>query len=325
LSSNRSDGPVLVIGAGVIGLTTAVCLIEAGVRVRIVTAALPQQTTSRAASAMWGGSFLEPAAAVREWAEVGRREFQRLAAGTDTGVRIARGTLAARQMPQGPPPEAFPGVEILRRDSAPEGFVAAFSIAVPVVDMPRYLDYLLARFEAAGGELELRALRSLTDVAGEAPAVVNCTGIGARDLVPDPTLHPVRGQHVIVENPGLTDFFIDEPFGPRWTSFFPHDDQVVLGGGAEENNWSLEPDPAIAEEIVRRCAEIEPRLRDARIIEHRVGLRPTRLAVRLDEEPLGPSRCVHSYGHGRSGVALSWGCAYEVTSMLLPKAQQAVR
>ena len=316
MSSDHPDGLVLVVGAGVIGLTTGVCLIEAGLRVRIVTSALPQQTTSRAAAAMWGGSFLEPAAAVRRWAEVGRREFQRLATGADTGVRIARGMLTARQMPQGPPPEAFPGVKILRRDSAPNGFVAAFTIAVPIVDMPRYLDYLLARFEAAGGELELRTLRSLTDVAGEAPTVVNCTGIGARDLVPDPALRSVRGQHVIVENPGLKDFFIDEPFGARWVSFFPHDDQVVLGSSAEEDNWSLEPDPTIAEEIVRRCAEIEPRLRDARVIEHRVGLRPTRAAVRLDEEPLGPSRCVHSYGHGGSGVALSWGCAYQVTSML---------
>lgn len=316
MSPDRSGGAVLVVGAGVIGLTTAVCLIEAGLPVRIVTAALPQQTTSRAASAMWGGSFLEPAAAVRGWAEVGRREFERLAAGADTGVRVARGMLGARQMPQGPPPAAFPGVEIVRCDSAPEGFVAAFTIAVPVVDMPRYLEYLLARFQAAGGKLELRALRSLTDVAGEAPTVVNCAGVGARDLVPDPAVRAVRGQHVIVENPGLEDFFMDEPFGARWVSFFPHGDKVVLGSSAEEDNWSLEPDHGNAEEIIRRCAEIEPRLQDARVIEHRVGLRPTRPAVRLDEEPLGSSRCVHSYGHGGSGVALSWGCAYQVTSML---------
>ncbi len=307
---------VLVVGSGVIGLTTAVCLAEAGLSARIVTAALPQQTTSRAAGAMWGGSMLEPAAEVGRWAEVGRRELEALAAGADTGVRVARGTLAARHMPEGPPPEAFPGVEIVRRDSAPDGFLAAFSIAVPVVDMPRYLDYLLARFEAAGGMVEVRRLGTLTDVAGEAPAVVNCSGIGARDLVPDATLRPVRGQQVIVENPGLEDFFMDEPFGARWVSVFPHGDEVVLGGSAEEDNWSLEADPGLAEEIVRRCAEIEPRLRDARVLEHRVGLRPTRPAVRLDEEQLGSSRCVHNYGHGGSGVALSWGCAHEVNGIL---------
>ena len=51
--------------------------------------------------------------------------------------------------------------------------------------MPRYLDYLLARCEGAGGGLEVRTLGTLTDVAGDAPAVVNCTGIGAHGLVPD--------------------------------------------------------------------------------------------------------------------------------------------
>lgn len=307
---------VVVVGSGVIGLTTALCLAEGGLGVRIVTAALPQQTTSRAASAMWGGSFLEPAAKVRHWAEVARQDFGELAAQPGTGVRLARGTLAARQTPQGPPPEAFPGVEISRRELAPEGFLAAFSIVVPVVDMPPYLDYLLSRFTAAGGELELGTLHTLAEVADQAPVVVNCTGVGARELVPDPDLRPVRGQHVIVENPGLEEFFMDEPFGDRWVSFFPHGDHVVLGSSAQPDEWSLEPDVGIAEGIVRRCTEIEPRLQGAKIIEHRVGLRPTRSAVRLETEPLGSSQCVHNYGHGGSGVALSWGCAREITSTL---------
>jgi D-amino-acid oxidase len=58
----------LVIGAGVIGLTSAICLAESGMEVRIVAAAAPQETTSRAASAMWGSSFAGPADDVRRWA-----------------------------------------------------------------------------------------------------------------------------------------------------------------------------------------------------------------------------------------------------------------
>lgn len=48
---------VVVVGAGVIGLTSAICLAEDGMDVRIVAAAPPQETTSRAASAMWGSTF----------------------------------------------------------------------------------------------------------------------------------------------------------------------------------------------------------------------------------------------------------------------------
>ena len=305
----------LVIGAGVIGLTSAICLAESGMEVRIVAAAPPQETTSRAASAMWGSSFAGPADDVRRWALQSLDDLRALAAEAGSGVRIARGMLAARSTEEGPPPLLFPGVEVVRRDDAPPGFVAAFSIDVPLVDMPRHLDYLLARFEGAGGALEVRQLRALSDVAGAAPVVVNCSGVGARALVPDPMVRSVRGQHVVVENPGLEEFFMEEP-APRWAGWFPHGDHVVLGGSADEDSWSLEPDRALAEEIVRRCAAIEPRLAGARVIEHRVGLRPARPDVRLDEEPLGSSRCMHNYGHGGTGVALAWGCARDVLDLV---------
>ncbi|MGI8593978.1 MAG: FAD-dependent oxidoreductase [Solirubrobacteraceae bacterium] len=310
------DCDVLVVGSGVIGLTTGVCLAETGLRVRIRTAALPQSTTSRAASAMWGPSFAEPRDRVLRWTEVTLDDLRELANRADTGVRTARGTLASRRTAEPPPPDVFPGLEVCPPDELPEGFVGAFRVLLPIVDMPRYLDYLLARLAEAGGEIEVRALRTLAEAAEEAPVVVNCAGIGARDLVPDPALRPVRGQHVVVENPGLDDFFMEEPLGTQWAGYFPHGDQVVLGGNADLDEWSLDPDPATAEGIVRRCVEVEPALAGARIVEHRVGLRPSRASVRLEEERIGSSRCVHNYGHGGSGVSLSWGCAREIRAML---------
>jgi D-amino-acid oxidase len=96
----------------------------------------------------------------------------------------------------------------------------------------------------------------------------------------------------------------------------PHGDHVVLGGNADDGQWSLEPDLAIADEIVRRCARIEPRLSEARVLGYRVGLRPARATVRVESEPLGSATCVHNYGHGGTGVGLAWGCAREVAAML---------
>jgi D-amino-acid oxidase len=305
----------LVIGSGVIGLTTGIALAEAGARVRIATAKLPHDTTSYAAGAMWGSTFAGPADRVRRWAEVTRDELRAQAGDPRTGVRVARGTLVSRTTTDGPPPFLFPGVQISRRDGALDGYRAAFSLHVPIVDMPRYLQCLLSRFEGAGGTVEVRTVRALADVAGEADAIVNCSGIGARHLVPDPELRPVRGQHVIVENPGLDEFFMEEP-GPRWASWIPHGDHVVLGGNADDGQWSLEPDLAVAAEIVRRCAEIEPRLGKARVLGHRVGLRPARATVRVEAEPLGAATCVHNYGHGGTGVGLAWGCAREVAAIL---------
>ena len=66
------------------------------------------------------------------------------------------------------------------------------------------------------------------------------------------------------------------------------------------------------------CCAIEPRLRGAEILGHRVGLRPCRPEVRLESEPLGPFKSVlwHNYGHGGAGISMSWGCAAEITAAI---------
>jgi D-amino-acid oxidase len=111
---------------------------------------------------------------------------------------------------------------------------------------------------------------------------------------------------------------------------------VVLGGTEIPGDWSLEPRPATAERILADCAAVDPRLRTARILEHRVGLRPARPRVRLEAESAGgdgngPARgpgsgsgpgsgtvrlVVHNYGHGGAGVTLSWGCAREAAQLV---------
>jgi D-amino-acid oxidase len=316
--SARADAPerreALVIGAGVSGLTSALCLADAGHAVRIRTAAPPQKTTSRVAGAMWGSTFAGPADKVGGWASASLDAFRELASHPDSGVVIGSGTLASSAGLE-PPPQLFPGVEI-RRTEAPPGFATAFRVTLPIVDMPRYLDHLVARLERAGVVIELEPIASLAEAASEAPTVVNCAGLGARELVPDPTVRPVRGQHLVVENPGVDEFFMTEPFGPAWTSLFPHRDRVVLGSVAQEDDWDTEPRESDAERILEGCATIEPRLRDARVLEHQVGLRPARETVRVEAEPLGAARVVHNYGHGGTGVGLSWGCAREVVALV---------
>jgi D-amino-acid oxidase len=129
-------------------------------------------------------------------------------------------------------------------------------------------------------------------------------------------VRPIRGQHVLVANPGIETFFVEAPVGPSWAAYLPHGDRVVLGGVAEEDAWSTEPDPATAEGILRRCAAIEPRLESAEVVGHVAGLRPGRPTVRLEAERIGAARCVHNYGHGGSGVALSWGTARAAAALL---------
>jgi D-amino-acid oxidase len=203
-----------------------------------------------------------------------------------------------------------------RPEELPDGFATGWRFAVPLIDMPTYLDYLERRLAAAGGTSEIKRIGSLSEVAERAQVVVNCTGMGARDLVPDPDLTPIRGQLVVVENPGIIEFF-SEDTGPssELLHYAPHGDTVILGGVAQPGEWNCQPDPATTTAILARCAKVEPRLDDARVIDHRVGLRPTRPSVRVESQQLNGIHIIHNYGHGGAGVTLSWGCAAEVVTL----------
>jgi D-amino-acid oxidase len=183
--------------------------------------------------------------------------------------------------------------------------------------MSIYLDYLLQRFIVKGGRFEQRAVSSLEEASGEGRVVVNCTGLGARELAGDFSMTPIRGQIVRVGNPGLERFVLDEGNSGGVTYIVPRSEDCVLGGTAEVGNWSTTPDPETAMGILRRCAALEPRLAEAEILEHRVGLRPGRPEVRLELDHLANGApCVHNYGHGGSGVTLSWGCAEEAQKLV---------
>ncbi len=320
---NRPD--VLVVGGGVSGLTTAVCLAEAGVRVEVRAAELPQQTTSAVAGALWLPYLAEPRDLVDRWSRRTLAELRELARDPATGVRLVTGTVAVTGGDHTARPDWADAVEAVDRprEELPPGYVAGWRFETPIVEMPVYLDYLVERLRRAGGTLVHRPVADLAEAAREVRpggVVVNCTGVAARNFVPDPAVRPVRGQVVVVENPGIDEFFTGEPHEAHEELVYvlPHPRTVVLGGTADDGVWDRTPRPEVAERILERCTRVVPALAGARVVAHRVGLRPVRDRVRVAAEP-GPdgTRVVHNYGHGGSGITLSWGCAREAADLVL--------
>jgi D-amino-acid oxidase len=311
---------VFLIGAGVSGLSTAIVLLDAGLSVQVYAADPPHRTTSAAAGALWGPHLVGCDERIGPWAAQTLHRFGDLAADPAAGVTHMAGLVASPAEAEHEPPAFTAGAgpaTACSPDDLPAGFSTGWRYVAPVVDMPAHLDYLLTLVLGKGGRVQLGPpLRSLGEVraASPAPVVVNCAGIGARDLVPDDGLTPVRGQVVVAANPGLTEFFVGEGADPAEVTYlFPHGPIVVLGGTQQHGEASLHPDPATADRIVAHCVAAEPRLADAPVLGHRVGLRPVRAEVRLEVQAIGGGRhLVHNYGHGGAGVTLSWGCALAV-------------
>lgn len=299
---------VIVVGAGVVGLTCAVRLLEAGHRVDVVARDLPLETTSAVAAALWFPYRAGPQDRVAAWSRHSYDVLAALASDDRTGVRMLTGTELLRT-PQ-PDPWWRDAVPSLDRETAlPPGYADGRTFASPVIDMPVHLRWLVSRLDELGGTLTRMNLSALPE---DGSLVVNATGLGARHFGADPSVRPVRGQVVVVEQVGLDRWTLDcAADGGDPTYVVPRTHEVVLGGTDVEGEWSRTPDPAVAEQVLHRAVALVPELEGAKVLRHKVGLRPGRPAVRL--ERVGD--VVHCYGHGGAGVTLSWGCAADVVGL----------
>lgn len=296
---------VIVVGAGVIGLTCAVRLLEAGHRVDVVARDLPLETTSVVAGGLWYPYRAHPQDRVTAWAATAYAVFDAIAdTDPEAGVRMVPGTEVVG-VGQAEPWWRAAVPDLTRTRDVPAGWTEGWSFTTPIADMPVYLAWLAGRVEELGGTITRLNLAGLPEGDG---LVVNCSGLGARLLGADRTVVPVRGQVAHVEQVGLDRWWLDAS-GPTYVLPRRHD--IVVGGTDTEGEWSRTPSAEAAEDVLRRAEALVPELRGARVLRHRVGLRPVRPAVRL--ERVGD--VIHCYGHGGAGVTLSWGVADEVAGL----------
>ena len=185
------------------------------------------------------------------------------------------------------------------------------------MDTSIYLNYLADRFQEAGGTInEGVRFEKLEGVDSKFDLVINCAGIGARELVHDVDLEPHRGQVAIVpkiDNLACAVVCDDAPL----MYAIPRTNDCVFGGTNEISD-DLNVDPTSTSRIVAECSRVL-KINKPPVATGRVGLRPFRKSgVRLEREKLLDGRTViHNYGHGGSGFTLSWGCAREVVDLAL--------
>ncbi|MGK5739342.1 FAD-dependent oxidoreductase [Micromonospora sp. URMC 103] len=308
---------VRVVGAGVVGLTSALRLAQAGHAVEVVAAATGEGTTSSVAAALWYPYRAYPEADVTRWSATSYRALRGLTSDPAAGVRMRAGReLFRRHTPDPWWRDAVPALARVAAERLPPGYVDGYELNVPVVDMAVHLPWLRGRLDAARVPVRTRHVADLGDAFDDVDVVVNCTGLGARELVPDTSLTPVRGQVVVVAQFGLAEWLLDQTDPEHLVYVVPRGDSVLLGGTAEERDEDVRVRPETTADILRRCARLVPALDTARVLGHRVGLRPGRPTVRLETEFLDRGPVIHCYGHGGAGVTLSYGCAEDVAGLV---------
>lgn len=191
-----------------------------------------------------------------------------------------------------------------------------YTFTTVVTQTPKYLTWLMKRFRENGGTTQHRTVKSLTELCGEFDLVINCSGLGARELVNDSSMFPVKGHLVLVSAPWVKHFYLTE----NDVYLIPHDDKLIIGGTREKGNSNLSPDPATRQRILIRAEALFPQIKGAKILGEWTGLRPGRDVIRFESEVVdcegnGELQVIHNYGHGGHGITLSWGAGVSTAQL----------
>jgi D-amino-acid oxidase len=232
-SVHHASRSALVVGAGVSGLTTALCLARRGLRITIVADQVSPGITSNVAGALWewppavcgrhhDDVLLAPSKA---WSLASYQRFQELAEVPDrTGVFFRPANFYFRRPIEHDPAELTKthelahhvlgfvhSTEIIKNNGVnPDAAVVdAYRFLAPMVDTDRYLSWLHKQVALAGCTLvlghlsgDLRSQEQQLRREFAADLIVNCTGLGAYELAGDKDLCPHRGAVIRMDNTG---------------------------------------------------------------------------------------------------------------------------
>lgn len=275
-----------VIGCGAIGLTTALVAQQSGLKVTIYAKERPPYAASHRAT----GSFTPDSRIVsaqyapwfaRQWEMMARHSFRHFQSylGVDGNPIEWRDMYSLSDVPPGSPRPAsvsvepnYPALEReLLRDITPRTvtvgshpFAAAFVQKRPALlfNIAEYTRSLMAQFFANGGVIETYVMQDKSDFAAiNERTIINCTGYGAKALLADDTIIPVRGQTAkLIPQPEVDYGFF---YGSRRVSVYPRRDGLLVQAQAEGdyNNDSEALDPEESVSAVERLAEIVAQMR----------------------------------------------------------------
>ena len=305
---------VSVVGSGIVGLTSAIILQEASYKVRIIAKDRFENSLSQKVGAVWFPFEINPQEKANIWASLSYKRYQNdIKPGNGVSFIWFLNAYSSdrdkdwvKQIPKGKVREA-------QKDELPKGIDKGKIAEVPLAEPPLYLPYLFETFLKSGGSFEQLKISNLKEMATLDTIVVNCTGLGAREICKDEDLHPMRGQILRCKKMEAPSF-ADPTKKGSLLYVINRGEDCVIGGTDYKDDWNENPDSKDSQKILSRlhAAGISKK---PEILEVVVGLRPVRSSVRFEFDS-SYSNIFHNYGHGGAGFTVAWGCAMELMELL---------
>ena len=342
-----STSPIVVVGAGVIGLSTANKLQDTfpGRPICIFASETPTMSSPTASYAsMWAGAHYRPipvgSPQLKAEMELGWKTnevMKRLAQESpESGVQIVMGV----EYLENPPQENLilktgdiiagvdDGFRIFDENELPQGVRWGCEYKTFCVNVPMYSSWLLKRFQGRGGKIVQRTLKSANDAfsvveqegLGQVKTVVNCSG---HNFGLDPKMKILRGQTVLVKNEYPRTVTRQMADG-TWATLIPRPrgGGTIVGVSKEAGDLEEQPRPettrVLLENSIRYFPDFVGHIEDFQVLKENVGRRPWReggLRMELENLP-GARQIVHGYGAGGRGYELSWGVAEQLVQIV---------
>jgi len=252
-----------VVGGGIMGLTTARLLQDAGWNVTIYTRNVARHATSNVGAGQWGPtSVFEEGVASKAFeaqykfaARIAHHAFQNLGGNSAYGISFAENyhlgdepneeSYYFRELP-----ELFTSVAHLEPHEHPFPFPYVKRVVTMLVQPATFLRRVRDDFYLAGGKIKVRYFKSPSEVLSlKEPVIFNCTGLGAKALFGDDDLMPIKGQLVFLQPDPAIDY-LTIGGGTDVTYMFPRKGEILLGGSYQKGDWTQHVEPEVTDRII---------------------------------------------------------------------------
>ena len=307
---------IAIIGAGISGLSCAYLLSEnKNHNITVFAKEFSPNITSNRAAAFWFPYHVRNDKRAIKWSKSSYAFYKQLTTDDATGISMKK---LIKAIPEKLVEEDNSWIEFI-----PEGecttlpaeelkpdIKKAYAVTVPLIETQIFLPYLQHIFEQRNVVFERKRINSFDEIPGF-DILINCSGLGSRDLCHDTSVIPVRGQVALLQPQTSLPIYLDNDT-PLY--IVPRKDATIVGGTYEADVYEETTEPETIGRILQTAYAFFPELKQKKVIGNWAGLRPFRPRVRVEHE--AGTNIIHNYGHAGSGFTLSFGCAEEVTHLV---------